>query len=107
MWKQVVGAVWSRIWGILQGIGLALELDIGLDYVELDFEVDVELVVAVVEVSDSIASGSVLTRTALFDDRVPPATGRILSPTVTPPPTPTLTIIHPTWALVERFRGND
>src|SRR6266498_2841604 len=30
---------------------------------------------------------------------VPPATGRILSPTATAPPIPTPTTIHPTWAL--------
>ena len=30
---------------------------------------------------------------------VPPATGRIVSPTTTAPPTPTPTTIHPTWAL--------
>jgi len=30
---------------------------------------------------------------------VPPATGRILPPTATAPPTPTPTTIHPTWAL--------
>src|SRR5438445_7207012 len=30
---------------------------------------------------------------------VPPATGRILSPTATAPPTPTPTTNHPTWAL--------
>ena len=61
---------WGGVESSLQGIGLALELDIELEYVELDFEVDVDAdVVAVVEVSDSIASGSVLTRTALFDDR--------------------------------------
>jgi len=33
---------------------------------------------------------------------VPPATGRILSPTATAPPIPTPTTIHPTWALTVR-----